>query len=327
MFRNMTSEPRQQPRRQPDPGAAARRRAADAGSPGAADAGSPGAADAGSPGAADAGSPGAADAGSPGAADAERASARDVSAETLAARKAGLASGTGAAAESRRTGRSPGAGEQVKLTDPKAMRALAHPVRMSLLELLEATGTVTATQASELLGESPANCAFHLRTLAKYGFVREAGGGRGRERPWERVHTRIQVTSEQEDPQATVTAGMLQRVWLDRVLERARNLLSANGVPAAWEHSREASQTVQFLTPEETDELAEEVLDVLRRYEDRRDHPSRRPDGAVPVEFLFFGYPLMDLAGLAEQARQDDQGSRPPGQDGQEGRAGKRRAP
>jgi hypothetical protein len=37
-----------------------------------------------------------------------------------------------------------------------------------------------------MLGESPASCAFHLRTLAKYGFVEKAGGGRSRERPWRR---------------------------------------------------------------------------------------------------------------------------------------------
>src|SRR5579863_9821171 len=53
--------------------------------------------------------------------------------------------------------------EPLKLTDPKAMRALAHPVRMALLDLLGVAGTLTATQASEILGESPANCAFHLR--------------------------------------------------------------------------------------------------------------------------------------------------------------------
>ena len=72
------------------------------------------------------------------------------------------------------------------LTDPRMIRAIAHPVRMALIEAMEQTEsrTITATQASELLGESPANCAFHLRTLAKYGFVEEAGGGRGRERPW-----------------------------------------------------------------------------------------------------------------------------------------------
>ena len=57
--------------------------------------------------------------------------------------------------------------DELNLTDPKAMRAMAHPVRMALLELLAVTPTLTATQASEALGESPANCAFHLRTLAK----------------------------------------------------------------------------------------------------------------------------------------------------------------
>ena len=59
----------------------------------------------------------------------------------------------------------------VKLTDAKGMRAMAHPVRMALLELFSVRETLTATQASDVLGESPANCAFHLRTLAKYGFV------------------------------------------------------------------------------------------------------------------------------------------------------------
>src|SRR5215467_6271900 len=56
--------------------------------------------------------------------------------------------------------------EPLNLTDPRAMRALAHPMRIALIELLGVEGTITATQASEILGESPANCAFHLRTLA-----------------------------------------------------------------------------------------------------------------------------------------------------------------
>src|SRR5271154_2933830 len=96
----------------------------------------------------------------------------------------------------------PGPAEPVRLTDAKAMRALAHPIRIALLEIL-GVRTLTATQASELLGESPANCAFHLRTLARYGFVEEAGGGRGRERPWRSTHKSFSVSStELPDPQA-----------------------------------------------------------------------------------------------------------------------------
>src|SRR6202020_16347 len=71
-----------------------------------------------------------------------------------------------------------------RLTDPKALRALAHPIRMSLVGMLRVHGPLTATKAAELLGESSASCSFHLRQLAKYGLVEEAGGGKGREGPW-----------------------------------------------------------------------------------------------------------------------------------------------
>ena len=57
-----------------------------------------------------------------------------------------------------------------KVTDARAMRALAHPLRLALLEALMHAGTLTATQASELLGESPANCAMLTAwAVSRYG--------------------------------------------------------------------------------------------------------------------------------------------------------------
>jgi predicted transcriptional regulator len=194
----------------------------------------------------------------------------------------------------------------VHLTDPKAMRALAHPVRMALFELLEVTGTLTATQASEALGESPANCAFHLRTLAKYGFVAEAGGGKGRERPWKRLNLHIHLSSNQKDPSATVTARTLQQVWLDRALERTRQVLSRfDELPEEWRDSEQANQSVVFLTPEETMRLGDEIHKLTRQYKDRQDDPAKRPPGALPVETLFFAYPLADLAEIAMETKPD----------------------
>src|SRR5262245_2459399 len=72
----------------------------------------------------------------------------------------------------------------VELTDPRALRGIAHPLRLTLIGLLRREGPLTATQAAELLEVSDALASFHLRQLAKYGLVEEAGGGRGRERPW-----------------------------------------------------------------------------------------------------------------------------------------------
>src|SRR5262252_8581356 len=100
-----------------------------------------------------------------------------------------------------------------KITDARAMRALAHPLRLALLEALMHAGTLTATQASELLGESPANCAFHLRTLAKYGFVEEAGGGRGRERPWRLRYRSLELVPPGLDPETRLAAHAAGSIW------------------------------------------------------------------------------------------------------------------
>lgn len=187
----------------------------------------------------------------------------------------------------------------LRLTDPRAMRALAHPVRLALLEALAHAGTLTATQASELLGESPANCAFHLRTLAKYGYVEETGGGRGRERPWRRSHIGLDISTEQEDPQAAVAAQEVADFWLDVVLSRARATLRLRSAwPPEWHGNKllGASQDLLYLTPAEAEELGNEARKLGQRFEDRLDHPERRPPDAMPVETVTLGYPLLHLA-------------------------------
>src|SRR3954468_4033452 len=87
-------------------------------------------------------------------------------------------------AEDRTASDDPLRGRGVELTDPRAMRAYAHPVRLALVGLVRRPGPLTATQAAARLGESSGTTSFHLRQLAKYGFCEEAGGGKGREKPW-----------------------------------------------------------------------------------------------------------------------------------------------
>lgn len=65
-----------------------------------------------------------------------------------------------------------------QLTDPTDLRALAHPVRMSILEQLIVFGPLTASELATRIDESPANCSWHLRKLAEHGFVEEAEIGR-----------------------------------------------------------------------------------------------------------------------------------------------------
>ena len=201
----------------------------------------------------------------------------------------------------------------LNLTDPKAIRALAHPVRWALLEALGQAGTLTATQASEMLGESPANCAFHLRTLAKYGFVEEAGGGKGRERPWRQTYNRVSWRSRVDDPQASQAAEALDQVWLDRSLSRARHsLTSTTRWPEGLEDALGATTTRLYVTAEEADQLYTEIQEAFQRllgpqnrFRDRRD-PKLRPADAMPVEFVLMGYPVLDLPPLPDVGEADE---------------------
>ena len=194
---------------------------------------------------------------------------------------------------------------QLDLTDPKAMRALAHPLRWALLEALGHAGTLTATQASEMLGESPANCAFHLRTLAKYGFVEEAGGGKGRERPWRQAYRRLSWQARQGDEQFRLAGQALNQIWLDRVLSRARRSLAATASwPEGFEDDLGGSTSMLYVTPDEARELYGELMKTVERtigqehrFTERKD-PARRPPGAVPVEFVLLGYPVLDAPPL-----------------------------
>jgi hypothetical protein len=196
----------------------------------------------------------------------------------------------------------PGQPEWLTITDPTVMRALAHPVRMGLIELFGVRETLTATQASEALGESPANCAFHLRTLAKYGFVEEAGGGRGRERPWKATAKSIRISlraADLESEQAQVAAGALEQVWHDRWYARVRDAFAIRAWSPEWEEASGSSQILTFLTPEELRAVRDEIGAIVTRHlDERRVDPAKRPAGALPVEIVNFAYPRQDLVAL-----------------------------
>jgi predicted ArsR family transcriptional regulator len=179
------------------------------------------------------------------------------------------------------------------LTDPRTMRALTHPVRLSLLEELAQAGSLTATEAAEAIGETPTTCSFHLRQLAKYGFVEEAGGGPGRRRPWRLAHVGMRFSDVQEDPEASRAAVGLQRFIRERHLARAAAALEQRSTYAPeWREPTGQSQYLLHVTADELNEIDEEVSAVLMRHQDRVADPGRRPAGSKPVEVLLFSYVL-----------------------------------
>src|SRR4051812_2678713 len=175
-----------------------------------------------------------------------------------------------------------------EVTDPKAMRALAHPVRIALLKALTTHAQLTATEAGEIVGESPANTSFHLRQLAKYGFVEEAEGGTGRRRPWRRKTLGMRFTEVHEDPETAAAARELSRVWSHRYLARAEQGLEDNRVqPDEWRRVTGWNQMALYLTPEELGELDTAIVELmLERFGERRMRTDSTPEQAARVEIL-----------------------------------------
>jgi DNA-binding transcriptional ArsR family regulator len=81
----------------------------------------------------------------------------------------------------------------VSLPGVAALRALAHPARLDLLDLLRVHEKLTAAECARLLGTSTKSCSYHLGILAGQGLVARADepAADGRERPWCRVADEI----------------------------------------------------------------------------------------------------------------------------------------
>jgi DNA-binding transcriptional ArsR family regulator len=176
------------------------------------------------------------------------------------------------------------------LADPRTMRALAHPTRLALLEALNLHPSLTATEASELIGVSPTNCAFHLRTLAKYGFVEEVEtGSPGRRRPWRIRSADVTFSDVQDDAESALAARALSDVMLEHWLGRIRAVQAGRHEwPVAWQQVLGGSQTIAYVTAEETQAMLDDIRAVLGRHQERARDPERRPEGAAAVEMLLF---------------------------------------
>jgi predicted transcriptional regulator len=179
-----------------------------------------------------------------------------------------------------------------RLTDPRALRAYAHPVRMALVGLLRTEGPLTATRAARLLGESSGTCSFHLRQLAKYGLVEEAGGGTGREKPWRATTMSTTWDATQVNPELAAATSMLNTALAERYFEQVmRWLESSPHEPKEWQEAWLVGDRFLYLTPDELTAIEAKVRDLLDPYSDRVTDASLRPYGARLVSYLHFAFP------------------------------------
>jgi DNA-binding transcriptional ArsR family regulator len=175
------------------------------------------------------------------------------------------------------------------ITDPRAMRALAHPARIAILQHLVAEGPATATECAEIAGLSPSACSYHLRALARHGFVQEdtASAADGRHRPW---RTRVVALSFGDGPgqgEAVKAAGRLLMESLQARFEevRAEYLDRKSEYPPDWQAAAGLHQDILHVTRDELAEVHARLQRVLSEY--RRLDASDRPAGSRRVQAIF----------------------------------------
>lgn len=179
------------------------------------------------------------------------------------------------------------------VSDPLALRALAHPIRQQLLGLVGREGTLTGAEAARQLDISQALASHHLRQLAKYGFVEPAEADDQRARPW-----RVTATSTYLRPEIAEgreASDVLQRMAVDQTVQEFHAWQQRRSeLGDDWVEPTDIANGLLYLTASELAELRTGIDGLLEPLVARRriGHHGDRPSDAEPVSFLFLAVPI-----------------------------------
>ncbi len=174
------------------------------------------------------------------------------------------------AAAASRTKKRPGVDGPVVLSDPRAIKALAHPARLAVIDEFFAGRRLTATECAQIAGLSASAMSYHLRALEKWGIIRRSETtGDGRERPWEAAGDRLSIDSA--EPRASA-AG--EAVLVARMLDRQRGetldwFSEQNEETARWYDSLSISSGAYWLTHDEAQQVSEQLTALVASFEGR----------------------------------------------------------
>ena len=174
-----------------------------------------------------------------------------------------------------------------KSDEVRAIRALAHPLRLELLDLLRFEGPSTATLLARRLGESSGATSYHLRQLAHYGFVEEVPPTGKRERWWRYQERKLTLPEGQAAD--TQERGLLAEL-LSREAHALDRFLTARSRLGEWDKAAFFQSRALRLTVAELETVRRGIEDVLEPL--RRADAEDAPEDALPVRILTFGFPL-----------------------------------
>ncbi|MEO8095440.1 MAG: helix-turn-helix domain-containing protein [Pseudolysinimonas sp.] len=178
-----------------------------------------------------------------------------------------------------------------------ALRALAHPLRIRILDELSMFGPLTASGLGERLGESSGATSYHLRQLEKHGLVREdTARGNARERWWERRPGSISTPEVREFPPGSAerqAAQLVEDEWFRGREANAREFAREGDAVFGDEWLDAAAFDVinLRLTAEQLHQIVQDIDVVLWKYIDA--YKKTPSEGALPVQMHISAFPLV----------------------------------
>ena len=179
------------------------------------------------------------------------------------------------------------AAEHPTAPDPRALRALAHPLRWRLIDLIDSESTATATRCAEVLGESVASCSYHLGILGKYGYLELVPGQTGKEKPWRLTSHRQNLDPSGLDTEGALAAEAAAGAFLDHELARMKQRLSGLGLePEPWRAASLLIGSTTWMTAGELRDITDQLKQLLLTHGERAADPASRPQGAREVRLF-----------------------------------------
>ncbi|WP_223586283.1 transcriptional regulator [Microbacterium sp. OVT16B] len=158
--------------------------------------------------------------------------------------------------------------------DPGALKALAHPLRVRIFDLLSERGPQTASSLAALVGETSGSMSYHLRALAAHDLIQEVEGrGTARERWWERPKGRIDLPGPDDSmtPSNRASAQIVTAEFFRLRHEALMAYLNRNesAIPEEWRDVGIIMTTYLDLTAAQMEEVKAELSAVVDQVVDR----------------------------------------------------------
>ncbi|MFK4836656.1 ArsR/SmtB family transcription factor [Microbacterium sp. ZW T2_14] len=187
-----------------------------------------------------------------------------------------------------------------RVLDSGALRALAHPLRVRIYDILSQYGPQTASSLAERLGESSGSTSYHLRALAKQDLIREAADrGTGRERWWERPVGGVSFAnpSAMATPAGRAATQVVMTEFLRNRNDQLLDFINRGiaGEDESWQDGTLISTATARLTPEQSKELALKIMALID--EAVENNRNQTGESVRPVTIRADLFPLPELGG------------------------------